>query len=120
VGRDHLSGGKSVWRDLRDQIGHAGLALFDRRKSKRFRVFQQATLIDGRGSRRVHILDLSATGLRAHAEKPPQPGQLFTLQFRGTSVIARAIWSAGADFGVEFVTPLDEQALDKNISSGEG
>ena len=80
-------------------LARFGLSLWDRRKSRRHRLFEPAALFDHKGERRAHVLDLSTTGLLLHAKKPLKPGQRVALTFAKLGVVGQVVWAEASIAG---------------------
>ena len=88
------------------------------RGSRRLKVFQPASLRSGDGCVRVHLLDVSHTGLLGHAPVPPWPGERVELDIPGLLVAASVRWRDGRRFGVQFDTPLGDDQLARLTRQG--
>ena len=82
------------------------------RASQRVKVFQPAALRCADGARRIHLLDVSRTGILGHALSPPDPGERVELDCAGLVAAARVRWRDGRRFGLEFDTPLTHDRLE--------
>jgi hypothetical protein len=88
------------------------------RASRRLKVFQPATLLDDAGHRRVHLLDVSRTGVLGHAASPPAPGARVGLDCGGEVSSALVRWSDGPRFGLEFDRPLAADRMERIARQG--
>jgi hypothetical protein len=83
----------------------------ERRKSRRSRIFEPARLLDHRGDKQAHVLDISTTGLLLHAPHAPKLGQHIGISFAGEAVVGRVAWIDRRYFGVALLEPLDERTV---------
>jgi hypothetical protein len=82
------------------------------RASRRLKIFQPAALLGPDGRSRIHLLDVSRTGVLAHADLPPGPGARVELECAGLVLPARVRWRDGRRFGLEFDSPLGGDQLE--------
>ena len=97
-------------------LARFGLALWNRRKSRRHRLFELATRFDRKGERRAHVLDLSTTGLLLHADKPLEPGQRIALTFAKLGVVGRVVWAEGRYCGIALIQPLEDRQVQEIVA----
>ena len=88
------------------------------RASRRLKVFQPATLLGADGQMRVHLLDVSRTGVLGHAASPPAPGARVQLDCAGQVSRARVRWIDGPRFGLEFERPLHADRMEHIARQG--
>ena len=88
------------------------------RGSRRLKVFQPAGLLGAAGPARVHLLDVSHTGVLGHAESPPAPGERVELDCAGLTTAATVRWRDGRRFGLEFEAPLDSDRMERIARQG--
>ncbi|WP_129794269.1 PilZ domain-containing protein [Sphingosinicella sp. CPCC 101087] len=88
------------------------------RASRRLKVFQPATLLGADGRLRVHLLDVSRTGVLGHAASPPAPGSRVELDCAGQLRPALVRWNDGPRFGLEFEQPLPDERMEQIARQG--
>lgn len=94
-----------------------GLSFWERRKSRRHRLFEPATVFDAKGEKRAHVLDLSATGLLLHSSKPLSPGTNIALTFAKQPVVGRVMWADHRYCGIAFLEPLTEERVREIVAN---
>jgi hypothetical protein len=90
----------------------------DARQDARSRVFLKATLLANGRPMPVHLLDLSRKGALAHADEPPQPGEIVWVVCRGNELLGRTAWVKGNRFGLAFDAGLPAERLKTLVSEG--
>lgn len=82
------------------------------RVAKRVKVFRPIALQMSGGIHKAHVLDLSATGARLHADCPHRAWSSVTLHCEDLDVSGRVVWTKGLVFGVKFLRTLSEAEID--------
>jgi len=95
------------------QVSRRLAALLDRRKSRRRRIFLQATLMVGAVVQAAHLLDVSESGALLHVEQPPKVGFGVTIKAAGVELLARVVWVEGGYIGVAFVHRLTPECVER-------
>ncbi|WP_404373036.1 PilZ domain-containing protein [Sphingomonas sp. MMS24-J45] len=86
------------------------------RKWSRRKIFHPVELRIGGGSRRAHLLDLSAGGALAHCRNPPTTGASLVLVIGGALHTASVVWQDGLRFGLAFRFRLDRAEIDRIVA----
>lgn len=73
---------------------------------------------DGEATHRVHFLNISKTGALMHADRPPAVGATCTFGVVGNLGIAKVVWVDGKRFGIHFLVPLTDAALEAALRAG--
>lgn len=81
-----------------------------RRVARRLKTFKPAELRQAGAATRIHILDVSASGARAHGAAPVK-GAFVTLDCGSLSRAAIVAWAKGSRFGLAFVQQLSDEEL---------
>jgi hypothetical protein len=81
-----------------------------KRVARRLKTFKPAALRQGVAKTRIHLLDVSASGVRAHGAAPAK-GAFVTLDCDALSRGAIVAWSSGGRFGLAFLQQLSEAEL---------
>ena len=81
------------------------------RRAKRVKIFQCATLVLNGSSRRIHLLDVSVTGLRAHAQDPVAKDARVRVECFDVMRNATVQWSEGNRFGLLFDRELSTEQV---------
>lgn len=95
---------------MTDQGSFTALGLRPR-VAARHKLFEPVVLRKGGVAARAHMLDLSVSGARLHAERPPVAGARILIEADGLAVTAHVIWVRAKRFGVHFDTPIAEEAM---------
>lgn len=90
----------------------------DARQDARNRVLLRASLLASGRPTPVYLLDLSRKGALAHADAPPEPGEVIWLVCRGNEVLARTAWVRGNRFGLAFDQGLPAAKFEALLSEG--
>lgn len=69
-------------------------------RAKRVKIFQPATLVFEKEVRRIHLLDVSPAGLRAHAQEPIPKGAHVRIECFDVVRNAVVMWSDNKRFGL--------------------
>jgi hypothetical protein len=89
------------------------------RRDRRFKTFLPAAASTaGGGEHRVHVLDLSRSGARLHADTSFDPSDTLLLDLHGVKHSARVVWSRGKQIGVVFtmaLTPDELRRIDQSL-----
>jgi hypothetical protein len=90
----------------------------DARQDARNRVLLRASLLASGRPTPVYLLDLSRKGALAHADAPPDPGEVVWLVCRGNEVLSRAAWVRGNRFGLAFDQNLPTVKFEALLKEG--
>jgi hypothetical protein len=90
----------------------------DARQGARNRVLLRASLLASGRPTPIYLLDLSRKGALAHADAPPEPGEVVWLVCRGNEVLARTAWVRGQRFGLAFDQGLPAAKFDVLLKEG--
>lgn len=82
-----------------------------RRMAARHKMFEPVRLHRDGEAWRAHLLDLSRTGARLHADLPPDVDQWVEVELFGLLLRGRVIWEKARRFGVRFDQALPDPLL---------
>lgn len=90
----------------------------ERRIAKRLKTFEPAVLCGPDGElRRIHLLNISATGALAYGQDPPRAGMSVTLHGPLEIGQAQVRWQRDNCFGVAFSIPLSADQLGRFVEA---
>lgn len=98
---------------MSDHVDSSSLAAT--RAAPRQKVFLPAELVGPEGVRRVHLLNLSASGALLHGEEIPQMGITVRIRCGNELWSARVVWALGKRFGVVHTLPFTPASLNKIV-----
>ncbi|HEU4961997.1 MAG TPA: PilZ domain-containing protein [Sphingomonas sp.] len=90
-------------------------AATDRRggAARRHKTFWPTILRTATGNRRAHILNISRTGAKLHAQLPAKTGETVEILVEESWRGGLVRWSNGSAFGIAFNEPVPEDVLDQ-------
>lgn len=89
----------------------AGASGPSRRMAARHKMFEPVRLHRDGETWRAHLLDLSRTGARLHADLPPHVDQWVEVELFGLLLRGRVIWEKARRFGIRFDQALPDPLL---------
>lgn len=81
------------------------------RQVQRTKVFRPGSMRRGSDETRVHLLDVSVHGARAHSDPLPEEGERVILRCEELECSAVVTWVRHPIFGLTFVLPSDEDTI---------
>ncbi|WP_242141139.1 PilZ domain-containing protein [Sphingomonas sp. TREG-RG-20F-R18-01] len=83
----------------------------DLRAARRYKIFKPGFFARKGTSSSIHLLNISKSGAKAHAEQPPREGDRVMIECDFSLGEARVLWVSANRFGLQFVIPLSENSL---------
>ena len=83
------------------------------RAARRFKVFKKGNYSRDGESSPIHLLDVSASGAKAHAQKMPRRGDYVFIECGFPLGTARVLWVSTDRFGLKFTNQLTAATLAK-------
>lgn len=85
--------------------------------ARRFKTFWPTSLRTANEIRRVHVLNISRTGAKIHAQEPMDVNQALELAIGEEWHGALVRWRCGQTFGIAFETAISEASLHGNLDA---
>ena len=69
------------------------------------------------GTRRAHVLNISCTGAKLHADIPAGKGEMVEILLLDIWRRGLVMWSRGREFGIAFAAPIPDDVLTRYLSA---
>lgn len=85
--------------------------------ARRYKTFLPTSLRTANELRRAHVLNVSRTGAKIHAQEPMEINQTLEIAIGGTWFGALVRWRHGPTFGIAFDEAISEETLRNNLDA---
>jgi hypothetical protein len=85
--------------------------------ARRFKTFWPTSLRTANELRRAHVLNISRTGAKIHAQEPMDVNQALEIAIGGAWYGALVRWRRGAMFGIAFDAVISEESVHDSLDA---
>lgn len=106
--------------ELKPRAGQpSSLTSIERREqiARRFKTFWPTSIRTANEVRRAHVLDISRTGAKIHAQQPMDINQTLEIAVSGTWHGASVRWRRGQTFGIAFDAAISDENVLKSLDT---
>jgi len=85
--------------------------------ARRHKTFWPTSLRSPAGTRRAHVLNISRTGAKVHADIPAAAGEKIEIAIGALWRRGVVRWTSGSTFGIAFDEPLSDDVLKRCLTA---